>query len=334
MNKTKFKALLVKEIGKREVSREIVEREISDLPEGDVLISVKYSSLNYKDALSASGNRGVTRNYPHTPGIDAAGIVLESNNENFNPGDKVIVTGYDLGMNTSGGYGELIRVPAEWVVKLPNNLSLKESMIYGTAGFTAALSIYKLINSNIKPEDGDILVTGATGGVGSIAVSILAKLGYNVIASTGKLHEKEMLIKMGAKEVIHREELDDKSGKALVKGRWAGVVDTVGGNILATAIKSTKYGGCVTCCGNVSSHEFSTSIYPFILRGVTLFGIDSVECPIDLRLDIWDMLSMTWKPDNLTNNVEEISLQELDEKIDMILQGKLKGRTIVSHIEK
>lgn len=334
MNKAKFKALLVKEIGKREVSREIVEREISNLPEGDVLISVKYSSLNYKDALSASGNRGVTRKYPHTPGIDAAGIVLESNNINFNPDDKVIVTGYDLGMNTSGGYGELIRVPAEWVVKLPNNLSLKDSMIYGTAGFTAALSIYKLINSNIKPEDGDILVTGATGGVGSTAVRILAKLGYNVIAATGKLHEKEMLIKMGAKEVIHREEIDDKSGKPLVKGRWAGVIDTVGGNILATAIKSTKYGGCVTCCGNVSSHEISTSIYPFILRGVALFGIDSVECPMDLRLDIWDMLSMKWKPDNLNNNVEEISLQELDEKIDMILQGKLKGRTIVSHILK
>lgn len=333
MYKTKFKALLVKEIGKREFSRAIVEREISDLPEGDVVISVKYSSLNYKDALSASGNRGVTRKYPHTPGIDAAGIVLESNNENISPGDKVIVTGYDLGMNTSGGYGEIIRIPADWIVKLPNNLSLKESMIYGTAGFTAALSVYKLVNSNIKPEDGDILVTGATGGVGSIALSILAKLGYSVIAATGKLHEKEMLIKMGAKDVIHREELDDESGKPLIKERWAGVIDTVGGNILATTIKSTKYGGCVTCCGNVSSHEFLTSVYPFILRGVTLFGIDSVECPMDLRLEIWDMLSMKWKPNNLSENVEEVSLQELDKKIDMILKGKLKGRTIVSHIQ-
>jgi putative YhdH/YhfP family quinone oxidoreductase len=291
---------------------------------------VKYSSLNYKDALSATGNPGVTRNYPHTPGIDAAGFVVESNDDNLRAGDKVLVTGYDLGMNTSGGYGEYIRVPASWVVKLPENLSLRESMIFGTAGFTAALSVYKLVNSGVKPQDGDILVTGATGGVGSTAVSILNKLGYSVIGATGKTHEKEMLLEIGAKDIVDRKEIDDDSGRALLKGRWAGVIDTVGGNILATAIKSTNYGGSVTTCGNVSSHEFSTSVYPFILRGVTLFGVDSVQCPMDTRLNIWEKLSLDWKPDNLNDNVDEVSLEGLIEKIDVILEGKNKGRTIVN----
>ena len=210
-----FKAMLVSETETKEFHREIVTREIKDLPEGDILINVKYSSLNYKDALSATGNPGVTRNYPHTPGIDAAGFVVESNDDNLRAGDKVLVTGYDLGMNTSGGYGEYIRVPASWVVKLPENLSLRESMIFGTAGFTAALSVYKLVNSGIKPQDGDILVTGATGGVGSTAVSILNKLGYSVIGATGKTHEKEMLLEIGAKDIVDRKEIDDDSGRAL-----------------------------------------------------------------------------------------------------------------------
>jgi putative YhdH/YhfP family quinone oxidoreductase len=322
--------MLVLETEEKNFERKIIDRRIKDLPEGDVLINVKYSSLNYKDALSAIGNQGVTRNYPHTPGIDASGIVMESNNNNYKVGDKVIVTGFDLGMNTWGGFGEYIRVPAEWVVKLPQNLSLRESMIYGTAGFTAALSVYKLVNSGIKPDDGDILVTGATGGVGSIAVSILSKIGYNVIAATGKTHEREMLLGIGAKDIIDRKEIDDDSGRALLKGRWAGVIDTVGGNMLATAIKSTNYGGCVTCCGNVASHELLTSVYPFILRGVTLFGIDSVQCPMDIRLNIWEKLSSDWKISDLNDNVEEVSLEGLSKKIDMILEGKHKGRTIVN----
>ncbi|MBU5674907.1 YhdH/YhfP family quinone oxidoreductase [Alkaliphilus sp. MSJ-5] len=329
MNNT-YSALLVSETEEKKFKREIVAKQIEDLPEGDVIINVKYSSLNYKDALSATGNRGVTKNYPHTPGIDAAGIVAESNNDNFKIGDKVIVTGYNLGMNTSGGYGEYIRVPAEWIVKLPENLSLRESMIYGTAGFTAALSVYKLVNSGVKPNDGPILVTGATGGVGSIAISILSKIGYNVIAATGKASEKEMLLGIGAKDIIDRKEIDDDSQRALLKGRWAGVIDTVGGNMLATAIKSTNYGGIVTCCGNVASHELSTSVYPFILRGVTLFGIDSVQCPMDIRLKIWDKLSSDWKLNNLNDNVDEVSLEGLSKKIDMILEGTHKGRTIVN----
>ena len=326
----KYKAMVVHEHENSTYSREIVDKEISSLPEGDILINVKYSSLNYKDALSATGNKGVTRNYPHTPGIDAAGIVVHSMNDNFKIGDSVLVTGYDLGMNTPGGYGQYIRVPADWVVKLPESLSLNESMIYGTAGFTAVLSVYKLIASGITPPDGDILVTGATGGVGSIAVSILNKLGYRVIASTGKAEAKRMLLEMGAKDIILREELDDKSGKTLLKGRWAGVIDTVGGNILSTALKSTKYGGSVTSCGNVASSELSTTVYPFILRGISILGVDSVQCPMELRLKLWKLLSNDWKPDNLTLNVQEVSLMDLDTKIQSILEGKLIGRTIVN----
>lgn len=330
MSTTTFKTLIITENQNNQFSREIVNKEIAALPEGEVLINVKYSSLNYKDALSSSGNKGVTRKYPHTPGIDAAGIVVESSNENFHAGDQVLVTGYDLGMNTSGGYGQYIRVPADWIVALPNNLSLKESMIYGTAGFTAALSVYKLVHGGVKPSDGNILVTGATGGVGSIAVGILSKLGYRVIAATGKSDAKDMLLKTGAKDIILREELDDKSERILLKGNWAGVIDTVGGNILATALKSTNYGGSVTCCGNVASPELLTSVYPFILRGITLHGVDSVMCPMKLRLELWSLLANEWKPHNLEQNVEEISLIGLNEKIDLILQGKLQGRTIVN----
>jgi len=326
----KFRAMVVSEIEPKKYSREIKEKDMSSLPEGEVLINVKYSSLNYKDALSAIGNKGVTRNYPHTPGIDAAGIVVESSSDVFKTGDEVVVTGYDLGMNTSGGFSEYIRVPSEWVVKLPKGLTLMESMIYGTAGFTAALSVHRLINSGVKPEDGDILVTGATGGVGSVAVSILDKLGYSVIAGTGKPEAKEMLIKTGAKDIILREELDNKSGKALLRERWAGVIDTVGGNILSSALKATKYGGTVTSCGNAASYEFSSSVYPFILRGVSLLGVDSVQCPKDLRLKLWNLLSNEWKPEDLALNIEEVSLDGLNDKIDIILAGKMIGRVLVN----
>ncbi|QUI24311.1 YhdH/YhfP family quinone oxidoreductase [Vallitalea pronyensis] len=329
MKQDKFKAMQIKEHENNTFTRSIVYRSVKDLPDGDVLIQVKYSSLNYKDALSATGNKGVTKIYPHTPGIDASGIVVESKTPAFKHGDEVLVTGYDLGMNTPGGYGQYIRVPADWVVLLPPNLSLKESQIYGTAGFTAGLSVNKIIESGIEPEDGELLVTGATGGVGSIAVRILSKLGYHVIASTGKSQQKVTLLDMGAKDIILREAIDDASGKALLKARWAGVIDVVGGNTLATAIKSTQYGGSVTCCGNIASHKFTTSVYPFILRGVSLFGIDSGICPMPLRRKIWNLLANEWKPNNLDIDTEVIALEELDIKIDRILQGKNKGRTLV-----
>lgn len=330
MKNKKFKSILVTETKDKEYKREIRYKRMNDLPEGDVLINVKYSSLNHKDALSAIGNKGVTRTYPHTPGIDASGIVVESRDDEFEAGEKVLVTGYDLGMNTSGGYQEYIRVPSDWLVKLPKNLTLKESMIYGTAGFTAALSVYKLMHSGVEPDDGEILVTGATGGVGSIAISILSKLNYPVIAATGKLDKKEMLLDLGAKEIIDRKKLNDQSGKALLEKRWAGVVDTVGGNLLSTAIKSVKYAGSVTSCGNILSGELSTSIYPFILRGISLLGIDSVQCDMNTRVMIWNHLANDWKIDLLNEYVEEVSLEGLNEKIDLILEGEHTGRTIVN----
>lgn len=329
MNK-KFKAMLVSEKDENQFTSQITEKTIDDLPEGDILVNVKYSSLNYKDALSTIGNRGVTKNYPHTPGIDASGIVAQSNTDDFKKGDKVLVTGYDFGMNTSGGFQQYIRVPSKWVAHLPENLSLKESMIYGTAGFTAAMSVDKIIKSGLGPQDGDILVTGATGGVGSVAVSILSKLGYNVIAATGKTEERELLLSLGASDIIHRDQVDDDSGRPMLRGKWAGVIDTVGGNILATAIKTTNYGGIVTCCGNVKGHEFSSSVYPFILRGVSLFGIDSVQCPRDLRLELWNKMSLEWKSDNLEAHVHEISLDALSERIEMMLAGQHKGRSIIN----
>ncbi|WP_028579595.1 YhdH/YhfP family quinone oxidoreductase [Desulfogranum japonicum] len=330
MENLEFRAMVVTEGENKTFTREIIQKEINDLPEGDVIIKVEYSSLNYKDALSATGNKGVSRYYPHTPGIDAAGTVVESIDKNFTPGEEVLITGYDLGMNHSGGYQEYIRVPANWIVKLPENLTLRESMVYGTAGFTAALSCYKMINNGVKPEDGPVLVTGATGGVGSIAVSILVKSGYEVIAVNGIKDEKEYLLELGAKEVISIEEADDKSGRPLLKPRWTGAIDTVAGNILSTAIKTTKYGGSVTCCGNVGSAELHSSIYPFILNGVSLLGIDSVNCPVDTRMAVWNKIASDWKLEYLDKITTELpDLEALDERIDLILQGKNRGRAIV-----
>jgi putative YhdH/YhfP family quinone oxidoreductase len=331
MDSKSFKALEIRETEDGSYKSHIVSKKISDLPEGDLLIKVKYSSLNYKDALSAQGNKGVTKNYPHTPGIDAAGVVEKSLSNSFNVGDEVIVTGHDLGMNTPGGFGQYISVPADWVVHLPKSLSLKESMIYGTAGFTAALSVHKIVSSGINAEDGEILVTGATGGVGTTAISILGKLGYQVIGATGKSTEEEFLKSIGASGIIDRNEVDDQSGRPMLKGRWASVIDTVGGNTLSTALKTTQYGGCVTCCGNVRGHDFQASIYPFILKGVTLFGIDSVQCPMDLRKEIWSHLADDWKYQSLNSNIQEVSLDEIRDRIDLMLDGKQVGRTILKH---
>ncbi len=329
MRPNTFVAMVVTEGENDQFVREIKEKNFADLPEGEVVVKVQYSSLNYKDVLSAIGNRGVTKKYPHTPGIDAAGTVVESLAGEFQPGDEVIVTSYDLGMNTSGGFGQYIRVPAEWVVRMPDNLSCRESMIYGTAGFTAALSVYRLVEYGITPEMGRILVSGATGGVGSIAVSILVKAGYEVVAVNGVVDEKEFLLEIGAKEVISIEDAIDTTGKPLLKGLWAGAVDAVGGEILATAIKSTKDGGAVTCCGNVGSHDLPLNVYPFILRGVTLMGIDSQNCPMPYRLKVWNKIASEWKLEHLELLTTEIPLHGLNQRIDDILQKKHKGRTIV-----
>ena len=324
-----FKAMVVAEDENGRYTRSIRERSIQDLPAGEVLVQVRYSSLNYKDLLSATGNKGVTRKYPHTPGIDAAGLVVESSGGEFNAGDEVIVTSYDLGMNTDGGFGQYIRVPAAWVVPLPNGLSLRESMAYGTAGFTAGLSVLRLMEHGIGPEDGNILVTGATGGVGSLSVSILSRLGYRVTAVSGRADAAAFLQSLGAAEVIDVKEASDDSGRPLLKGRWAGSVDTVGGEILATTLKSTHLHGAVACCGNVASAELPINVFPFILRGVTLYGIDSQNCPMSARRKVWERLAGEWKIDHPEELVTEIGLQELDGAIKKMKERKHRGRTIV-----
>lgn len=324
-----FNAMVVRETPDNKYIREIKEKNLSELPDNEVLVAVRYSSLNYKDALSASGNRAVTRRYPHTPGIDAAGIIEESASELFRSGDEVIVTDYDLGTRISGGFGQYIRVPADWIVPLPDGLSLYESMIYGTAGFTAAQSVEKIVSHGVGVDDGKILVTGATGGVGSVAVALLARLGYEIVAVTNKLEEHPLLRELGAREIMARDKAVDRSGKMLLREKWAAVVDTVGGDILATAVKSTRYGGIVTCCGNVASAELNLSVYPFILRGVSLCGIDSAQCPLALRKRIWGKLAGEWKLAALPKLATDIRLSQLNEYIEKILQGKNKGRIVV-----
>lgn len=323
-----FRALVVEESGEKVFSRSIVEKGIEHLPEGEVLVKVLWSSLNYKDALSASGNRGVTKKYPHTPGIDASGVVEESRSDAFRPGDKVIVTSYDLGMNTPGGYGQYIRVPADWVVSLPEGLDLRESMILGTAGFTAGMSVSALIHS-VPADRGEVLVTGATGGVGSLSVAILAKLGYAVAAVSGKPEGVEFLHGLGVQKILSRADAAAGHDRPLLKGAWAGVVDTVGGEILSAAIKSTDLQGVVTCCGNVASPDLTLNVFPFILRGVSLVGIDSQNCPMDQRKKVWEKLAGEWKPAQLNDLCREVSLDTLGDEIDLILRGGQSGRVIV-----
>jgi len=327
-----FAALVVSECADGSFQRAVTSRKLADLPPNDTLIRVRYSSLNYKDALSATGHRGVTRHYPHTPGIDAAGEIVESDSARLKPGDEVIVTGYDLGMNTPGGFGQYVRVPSAWVVKKPDGLTLRESMALGTAGFTAALGAHQLQRHEVTPECGDVLVTGASGGVGSLAVAILSRLGYRVVAATGKAEAHGWLRALGAQEILSRDDLHDTSGKALLKERWGGVVDAVGGAILATAIKATKRGGCVVCCGNVASPELHTTVYPFILRSVTLQGVDSAAADMPLRAQVWQKLAGEWKPPPavLAAIAREIALGELPPLIDTILQGRLQGRVVVA----
>ena len=311
-------------------SQAIEELDSDDLPEGEVVVRVLYSSLNYKDALSASGNRGVTKQYPHTPGIDAAGEVVSSTVADFQPGDLVTVTDYDLGMNTPGGWGERIRVPADWVVPVPEGLGAEESMAIGTAGLTAAMSVLEVTNASITPDRGPVLVTGATGGVGSFAVSILAHAGYDVVAATGKPDARPFLLGLGATDVLSRDEIDPDPSRPLVKGRWAAVVDTVGGPILAAAVKSVMARGVVTCCGNVAAPELHTTVYPFILRGLRLIGVDCGNCPIESRHDLWTMLAGGWKIDGLSELYRVVRLESVEEEVEAMLQGKSRGRVVVA----
>lgn len=325
-----FKAFEVSEVADKQFESAIVEKSIADLPAGDVLIEVHYSSLNYKDALSASGNKGVTRNYPHTPGIDAAGVIAESSDSSLAAGTEVIVVGYDLGMNTAGGFGQFIRVPSQWVVPLPEGLSLRESMILGTAGFTAALCLEKLFLNGLEDRQGEVLVTGATGGVGIVAVALLSMLGYRVVASTGKKESHDRLRALGASDIIDRSELSEVNSKPMVAERWIGAVDVVGGDTLFNVIKSLRYGASVAACGLVQSPMFSASVFPFILRGVNLLGVDSVQLPLAHKKSVWHKLATEWKLDNLDKLSTEIGLGELHDCLQQVLAGRAQGRWVLN----
>ncbi|MFL1897465.1 YhdH/YhfP family quinone oxidoreductase [Aquimarina sp. 2-A2] len=329
MNKTQstYKAYRVEEKDGN-YNSSIKDMPFTDLSEGELRIKVNYSSLNYKDALSSSGNKGVTRKFPHTPGIDAVGTVVASKSPEFKVSDDVIVTSYDLGMNTNGGFAEYIQVPANWAVKLPTNLSKKEAMIIGTAGLTAGMSVLRL-SEFVKPEDGPIVVSGATGGVGSLSLGILSKKGYQTVAITGKETEAEFLKNLGADEIVKRDDFENMDKKPLLKPMYAGGIDTVGGVILENIIKSTRPMGVITSCGNVASPKLDLTVYPFILRGISLIGIDSQNYPMRYREQVWEKLSNEWKTDKFTDNVTEITLNDLNEKINLMLKGKLKGRTII-----
>ncbi|MDH5559764.1 MAG: YhdH/YhfP family quinone oxidoreductase [Deltaproteobacteria bacterium] len=311
-------------------TQSIQTRSLDDLPDHKVLIRVSYSSLNYKDALSASGNRGVTRNYPHTPGIDAAGVVVESCSPELKKGDEVIVTGYGLGMDTPGGFGQYIRVPTEWVIALPPGFNLKQSMIIGTAGLTAVMSLDKLERMGLKPEDGEVLVTGATGGVGSMAVMLMASAGYQVCAVTGKTDRENFLMELGASRVIDREIWLENSIRPLLTPKWAAVIDTVGGPYLTQAVQSVMPSGSVACCGMIGSNELYTSIFPFIIRGINLLGISSAEYPITEKIRLWAKLAVLIRPWMLEKLVTELSLKALPDEIQRMLCGKTAGRVIVN----
>lgn len=323
-----YKAFVTKESDGKFISN-IEELNINQLPQNEVLIRVEYSSVNYKDALSATGNKGVTKNFPHTPGIDAAGIVESSKVDTFKKGDKVVVTGYDLGMNTTGGWGQYICVPANWVVKLPEGLTTKEAMIIGTAGFTAAISLNRL-SELVKPQDGKVLVSGATGGVGSMALSLLQKAGYQAVAISRKTAETEFLKSLGAVEVIKSEDFLSLENKPILSIQYAGGIDAVGGKTLENMLKVTNHLGAVTTCGSVSGTQLNVSVFPFILRGISLIGVSSQNYPYHLRTKIWEKLATEWKSDNLFKLYTEIGLDKLNETVASILEGKLKGRTIVN----
>ena len=325
-----YKALVTSEENKTFVNS-IETKDISDLPNNDTLIKVKYSSLNFKDALSASGNKGVTRNYPHTPGIDAAGIIEKTSGSKFKPGDEVIVTGYDMGMNTNGGFGEYIKVPQEWIVKKPENITLSESMAFGTAGLTAGLCLRKLLAHGLQPDDGDVFVSGVTGGVGIISLMLFKKLGFSVSAITGKLDQEEFLKSLGANKVIDRNTLDLDLISPLQKPIYSGGIDAVGGKILSNLICSTSQRAAIACCGMVGGLSLDTSIFPFILRGLSLFGIDSAESLIDVKEEIWNNFSSNWKLENIDENIKDISLDELPSEIDKILKGEQVGRVRIAY---
>ena len=324
----KYKAYLVEE-NEGKYNGQIKELEMSSLDDGNVIIKVHYSSLNYKDALASSGAKGVVRSYPFVPGIDVAGEIIESSNPEFVAGDNVVATGYKIGMSVNGGFGELVQLPAKWVLKLPDALNSFDSMCYGTAGITAAACVKKIVDADVSNEL-PVLVSGATGGVGSVSVGILAKLGYEVHAISGKQDEIETLKTMGASKVILRDDYTNEPAKALDKAIYGGAVDTVGGEILAKMISMVANHGVVSCCGNVAGAMFTSSVFPFILRGVQLSGIDSAESSLALKKELWNLLSDQWSL-NLTDHTKTIQIDGIGDEVKKILEGNQVGRVVIKH---
>ena len=312
-------------------SAQITQLDEADLPEGEVTIRVHWSSVNYKDGLASISNGRVIRNYPMTPGVDLAGVVTESRDSRFKEGDEVFVTGYDVGVSHPGGFAEVARIPADWVLKIPDGLTLKETMALGTAGFTAALSIDALEKLGLRPENGPVIVTGATGGVGSTAVSMLAGLGYTVAGSTGKADEHQYLRDLGASEILSREEVSAESNRPLESERWAGAVDPVGGPTTAYLGRTMKYGGSIALSGMTGGTNIPATVYPFILRGVNLLGIESVYCPIEHRKRVWERCGADLKPKGLLDSIaHEVTLDGLPGALEDILQAKVRGRVLVN----
>ena len=325
-----FSTIVVEENSQGLFSQRIKEKNINDLPEGDLVVRVHYSSLNYKDALSFSGNKGVTRNYPHTPGIDAVGVIEHSEILEFSAGAKVVVSGYDMGMGTAGGFGEYIRIPKEWASPLPENLGTLESMIIGTAGLTAGLCVRSLQDSN-GINGKKAVVTGATGGVGCLAVKLLSKLGAEVTAISGKTDSTDFLQSIGAQEVLFRDDFLSSIRKPMGKGQWDIAVDVAGGDLLSGLIASMSYAGIITCCGLVASPNFNTTVFPFILRGISLIGIDSGETPIEEKTKIWEMFAREWKLGDLDSLHKIVDMQALMGEIKTTLNGHQVGRVVLKH---
>ncbi|NDV91327.1 acryloyl-CoA reductase [Alteromonas sp. 345S023] len=329
-NNRTFNALLVEENSDNTFSKTVVTRSVDDLPDNELLIEVHYSSLNYKDAMSASGNKRISQNFPHTPGIDAAGVVISDKSNTFSTGDEVLVFGYDLGMNTPGGLGQIISIPAKWAVACPDTLTLKEAMTYGTGGLTAALCIQKLETMGAKPSDGPVAVTGATGGVGSISIALLKHLGYEIIAFSGKPEQSDKLKSLGATEILHRDSLLEVKDALAAKPKWAHAIDTLGGDYLTGLLKHLKPGGAVANVGLAASPEISMSVIPFITRGISLLGVDSVYIPLDDKKHIWHRVATDMKLPNLAQYGQEITLNETPDYLDRFFDGKVVGRYVVN----
>ena len=329
MSAERFRCFQVEKDASGIVVRGVSQRTQGELPPGECLVRVAFSSLNYKDALAADAHPGVVRKVPHVPGIDAAGTIAESTDSRYMPGDAVVITGYELGAGQWGGWSEYVRVPADWIVPLPAGLSLPETMILGTAGFTAAQCVHAIQLSGVTPASGEIVVTGSTGGVGCIAVKLLAKLGHAVVAVTGKPQLEARLKSWGAGRVIARGDVLNTTDRPLLSAKWAGAVDTVGGQTLTTLIRETKTNGVVSACGLVGGADLPLTVHPFILRGVTLAGIGSAMLPYDRRLEIWRKLSHEWRLDGLEELTTTIGLAEIEGYVQRILKGEVVGRTLV-----